>query len=128
MTWLTDEDNSSRTVAQRLGLQLLMLLLCFYFNYSGASELEIAAGLSRKFQGHVWLSKIMGIAEITGGLALLDPDGALVGASILTLVMACALLSSIAHEQMYAAFESLLMFNLCGMIAMWRKSKLVLPQ
>lgn len=123
MTWLTEHDSETHTFAQRLGLQLLMLALCFYFIWSGISEWEFASGPARKFEGHPWLGRMFGVAEMLGGLALLDTEGAFVGALVLTLVMAVALLCCVIDGQTYAAFESLLMFNVCGVIATWRKTR-----
>lgn len=122
MTWFRTEENSKpRTFAQKLGLQLLMLLLFFYFSYSGASELGLVSGISRKFEGHVWLARLMGVVELFGGLALLEPEGALGGAIFLIVAMACALVLTLVHQQPYAAAESLLMLNVSGAIAYWRR-------
>jgi hypothetical protein len=124
MTWLGTEDNSKpRTFAQKLGLQLLMLLLFFYFSYSGAAELGLVSGISRKFDGHIWLANIMGIVELFGGLALLRPEGALGGAYFLIVATSCGLISTLLHGQTYAALECLLMLNVCILIAYWRRPK-----
>lgn len=126
MTWLTDkEDSQERTGAQRVGLQTLMVMLCLYFVYSGVSELNFTSSLNRKFEDHIWLARTLGVAEVFGGVALLDTEAAFIGALMLTVVMACALITSVVHERTVAALESLFMFNVCGIIAMWRKSKLV---
>lgn len=122
MTWFSNDQNSeSRIFAHKLGLQLLMTLLFLYFSYSGASELGLMNGPSRKFEGHVWLAKIMGATEIFGGLALLTPEGALGGAIFLTVAMACALVSSLVNQHPYAAAESLLMLNVSAAITYWRR-------
>jgi hypothetical protein len=111
------------TVSQRVGLQLLMLLLFLYFSYSGASELGIVSGIAHKFEGHLWLGKIMGVTELFGGLALLRQEGALGGACFLILAMTCAIVVAILNRQIYAAVECFSMLSICIAIARWSKSE-----
>ena len=100
-----------------------MLLLFFYFSYSGASELGILNGFVRKFEGHLWFGRIMGVIELLGGLALLRAEGALGGAWFLAVAMACGIICAAVNRQIYAAGECLLMMTICLGIAHWCKSK-----
>ena len=108
---------------QKLGIQILMMLLFLYFSYSGASELGMMEGLGRKFEGHELLAKVMGMIELLGGLALLRPEGALGGAYFLIVPTACGLITTLLRGQTYAALECLLMLNICVFIAYWRRPK-----
>jgi hypothetical protein len=129
MSWLTAESNlQSRAFLQRLGFQILMVLLFFYFSYSGASELGITQGLGRKFEGHEFLAKVMGGIELLGGLALLRPEGALGGACFLIVPMGAGLIFALMRGHTYAALECLLMLNVCILIAYWRSPKSVSSQ
>lgn len=119
----TEHQRRRFAVSQRIGVQLLMLLLFFYFSYSAASELGIISGLNRKFEGHLWLGRIMGAAEFFGGLALLREEGALGGACFLAIAMASGTVSALLNHETQAAVECLLMFNICIGIAYWRRLK-----
>ena len=124
MNWTrTEQRRSHRTVSQRIGLQLLMLLLFFYFSYSGASELGILSGVARKFEGHFWFGRVIGITELLGGLALLRREGALGGACFLIVAMACAVIFTILNRQIYAAVECFLMLSICIGIAHWCRTQ-----
>lgn len=124
MNWIrTEQRRSHRTVSQRIGLQLLTLLLFFYFSYSGASELGILSGVASKFEGHFWFGRVMGVTELLGGLALLRQEGALGGACFLIVAMACAVVFTILNRQIYSAVECLLMLNICIGIAHWCRSQ-----
>lgn len=100
-----------------------MLLLFFYFSYSGASELGILSGVPRKFEGHLWFGRAMGITELLGGLALLRQEGALGGACFLIVAMAYAVVFTAINHQTYAALECFLMLNICVGIAYWCMSE-----
>jgi hypothetical protein len=109
--------------SQKMGIRLLMLLLFLYFSYSGASELGILSGIPTKFKGHAWLARIMGVTELLGGLALLNPEGVFGGACFLIVAMVCALVSTLAHGETYSAVECLFFLNICVFIAYWQKPK-----
>ena len=124
MNWIRSEQRRSyRTISQKIGLRLLMLLLFFYFSYSGASELGILSGVARKFEGHFWFGRVMGVTELLGGLALLRQEGALGGACFLIVAMACAVVFTIVNRQIYAAVECFLMLSICTGIAQWCRSQ-----
>ena len=123
MTCRIAGSNSQRGCAlQQLGLKALLLLLFFYFSYSGASELGLLDGLPKKFEGHLWLGRIMGIAEVFGGLALLRPDGILGGAIVLVVVTVCAIVATLTNHQPVAAAESLLMLNISMAVLHWHRT------
>ena len=116
-------SNSQRNlVFQRLGLKALMLLLFFYFSYSGATELGFLDGLPKKFEGHLWFGRIMGVAEVFGGLALLHPEGILGGAIVLVVVTSCAIVATLANHQPFATAESLLMLNVSMAVLYWHRT------
>lgn len=106
---------------QKVGVQALMLFLFLYFCFSGASELGIADSFPRRFTNPPWLGKIMGVAEMFGGLALLRTEGILGGAIVLAIVTACALVLSLVDLQAEAAMEYLLMFAICAYLIYWRR-------
>lgn len=124
MTWFSaEEDLKSLPVAQKLGVQVLLVLLFLYFTFSGASELGLVSAIPPKFGGYLWLGRIIGIIEIFGGLALLKPEGLFGGAIFLAGAMALAVIFALIRRQVGAATESLLMFNVSAAIAYWRRPR-----
>ena len=118
MSWFGNEKASPRdSFSQRLGWRLLILFLFLYFSYSGSSDLGLMSGIPGKFEGHFWLGKVVGILELSGGLALLREEGIFGGACFLMAGTLCALTSTLVHHQTYAAIESLVMMNICAGIA-----------
>ena len=123
MSWSTTEWNPLRKgFSRQNAMQLLMLLLFFYFSVSGASELGIMNGVGRKFEGHPWFGRTMGFTELFGGLALLRQEGILGGACFLMVAMACGIGFALANHKTYAAAECLLMLNICLGIY-WQRRK-----
>lgn len=124
MAWFSgEEDLKSLSAAQRIGLQVLLVLLFLYFSFSGASELGLVSAISPKFAGYLWLGRIVGVIEMIGALALLRPEGLFGGAIFLSVAMASAVILTLIRQQPGAAAESLLMFNVSAAIAYWRRPR-----